>query len=226
MRASHDTSALRNVVAALLIGVARAASAEPAPAPDPAPAPPETAAMHAPQLAASPAPPPPGSSPSMFGLLVDGGFPNGLGLSAAVRPWQPIRADAGVTYNVVGFGVRAGATLLPFSWTVSPLLRGEVGHMFESDASGLAETFGVGNSDASLLRAVSYDYASLQLGVQFGRGERFAFVFHAGLTWFRGPVKNFQAAYRAANPGSTLEIADPTVSGTVPSATFGLLFFP
>ncbi|MFL5262602.1 MAG: hypothetical protein ACJ79E_18345 [Anaeromyxobacteraceae bacterium] len=163
----------------------------------------------------------------MFGLLVDGGFPDGLGLSAAVRPWQPLRVDAGVTYNVVGFGVRAGATLLPLAFAVSPLLRGEVGHMFESDASGLAESFGLRKSDSVLLHAVSYDYASLQLGVQLGRGERFAFVFHAGLTWFRGPVKNFQAAFRSANPGSTVvEIADPTVSGTVPSATFGLLFFP
>jgi hypothetical protein len=227
MRASHETGALRNVAAALLIGVASAASAEPAAAPEAAPAPAETAAMHAPQLAASPAPAAPGSSPSMFGLLVDGGFPDGLGLSAVVRPWQPLRVDAGLTYNVVGFGVRAGATVLPFSSTVSPLLRGEIGHMFDSDASGLAETFGVARSDASLLRAVSYDYASLQLGVQFGRGERLAFVFQAGLTWFRGPVKNFQAAFRSANPTSTVvEIADPTVSGTVPTATFGVVFFP
>jgi hypothetical protein len=225
MRASHESTALRNVAAALLIGVASAASAEPLPTPETAP--PDAAAIRAPQLAASPAPTPPRASPSMFGLLVDGGFPNGLGLSAAVRPWQPLRADAGVTYNVVGFGVRAGATLLPFGSAVSPLLRGELGHMFESDASGLAETFGVAKSDASLLRAVSYDYASLQLGVQFGRGERFAFVLQGGLTWFRGPVKDFQAAFRASNPTSTVvEVADPTVSGTVPTVTFGFLFFP
>src|SRR5690349_18933443 len=132
MRASHETPALRNLVAALLVGVASAASAEPVSAPDTAP-PTEAAAIRAPPVAASPAPTPAGSSPSLFGLLVDGGFPDGLGLSAVVRPWQLLRADAGVTYNVVGFGLRAGATLLPFSWTVSPLLRGEVGHMFESD---------------------------------------------------------------------------------------------
>jgi hypothetical protein len=239
MRASHETTALRTAVAALLIGVASAASADPAVTPETTPAPFDSAALrsgqpegvdpaaiHAPPPAPAPAPVPPGSSPSLFGLLVDGGFPDGLGLSAVVRPWQPLRADAGVTYNVVGFGVRAGATLLPLTWAVSPLLRGEVGHMFESDASGLTESFGLRKSEATLLRAVSYDYASLQLGLQLGRGERFAFVLQGGLTWFRGPVKNFQAAFRAANPGSTLEIADPTVSGTVPSVTFGLLFFP
>ena len=77
-----------------------------------------------------------------------------------------------------------------------------------------------------LLQAVSYDYASLQVGVQLGRGERFAFFVQGGLTWFRGPVKNFQAAFRAAHPDSTLEIADPTVSGSVPCASIGLVFFP
>lgn len=227
MRASHETTALRNLVAALLIGVASAASAEPALTAETAPAPPDAAAIHAPPLAAAPAPAPPADGPSMFGLLVDGGFPDGLGLSAVVRPWQLVRADAGVTYNIVGFGVRAGATLLPLTWAVSPLLRGEVGHMFDADASGIAESFGLRRSESVLLRTVSYDYASLQLGVQFGRGERFAFVFQAGLTWFRGPVKNFQAAFRSANPTSTVvEIADPTVSGSVPTATFGLVFFP
>ena len=53
---------------------------------------------------------------SMFGLLLDGGFPDGVGLSAVARPLRVVRADAGLSYNVLGFGLRAGATLLPLSW--------------------------------------------------------------------------------------------------------------
>jgi hypothetical protein len=200
---------MRTLMIAVLIGVATPASADLGP------------------------PEPPGSaSPASqggartFGLLLDGGFPDGLGLSAVARPWRALRADAGVTYNVLGFGVRAGATLLPLPWAVAPLLRAEVGHAFESDASGLASSFGLRTSESVLLKAVSYDYASLQVGLQIGRGDRFALVVQGGLAWFRGPVKNFQAAVRAASPGSTLEVADPTVSGSVPCASVGFVFFP
>ena len=200
-------SPMRNLITAVLVGVAAAASADPGPSAD-------TGAAST-----------PGGAPT-FGLLLDGGFPDGVGLSAVLRPWRALRADAGVTYNVLGFGVRAGATLLPLRWAVAPLLRAEVGHAFESDASGLASSFGVRTSESVLLKAVSYDYASLQLGLQLGRGDRFALVVQGGLAWFRGPVKNFQAAVRAANPGSTLEAADPTVSGSVPCASIGFVFFP
>jgi hypothetical protein len=218
---------MRNLIAAALVGVATAASADPSP-----PALPDTIAARPPEdrsgsptFGSASLRSGPTESP-VFGLLVDGGFPDGVGLSAVARPWRGLRADAGVTYNVLGFGVRAGATLLPLPWAVAPLLRAELGHAFESDASGLAHSFGLRTSESLLLQAVSYDYASLQVGLQLGRSERFAFVVQAGLTWFRGPVKNFQAAVRASNPGSTLEVTDPTVSGSVPTASVGFVFFP
>jgi hypothetical protein len=218
---------MRNFIAAVLVGVATAASADPAPLaiPDATAAPPPENGSGS----------PPFDSTSLrsgrtefpvFGLLLDGSFPDGVGLSAVARPWRALRADAGLTYNVLGFGVRAGATLLPLPWPVAPLLRAEIGHAFESDASGLASSFGVRTSESLLLKAVSYDYASLQVGLQLGRADRFALVVQGGLAWFRGPVKNFQAAVHAANPGSTLEVTDPIVSGSVPCASIGLVFFP
>src|SRR5258705_5328098 len=70
-----------------------------------------------------------------FGLLVDAGVPGGAGLAAMFRPWRFLRAEGGVNWNTVSFGLRGGVTVIPFEWGVTPTLHLEGGHFFDGDAS-------------------------------------------------------------------------------------------
>ena len=164
----------------------------------------------------------------ILGLTIDGGFPDGLALSALLRPVRPLRLDAGVTYNIIGFGVRGGVTFIPFRSAIAPVLRGEYGHTFDGDATGLVGHFStLTDAERILLRNVSYDYASLQLGLEFGASDRFVFFARGGVAWFWTTVQHFQDAAQAAQGGgqTVSEAADPHVHGTVPTATLGVLFY-
>ena len=165
--------------------------------------------------------------PPILGLTLDGGFPDGVAMSALFRPVRPLRLDAGITYNLIGFGLRGGVTLVPFRATVSPVLRGEYGHTFEGDATGIVGQFStLTDAERIALRNVSYDYASVQLGLEIGAPDRIVFFVRGGLAWFWTTVQNFQEAAQSANPGSNVSAAaNPNIHGTVPTATLGLLFY-
>ncbi len=161
----------------------------------------------------------------MLGLTLDGGFPDGAALSAVFRPLRPLRLDAGVTYNMIGFGLRGGATFVPFRSAVAPILRAEYGHTFDGDATGFVGHFTtLTPAEQILLRSVSYDYASVQLGLEIGASDRLVFFARGGVAWFWTTVQNFQAAAQTANP-SVSSASNPNIRGTVPTATLGLLFY-
>jgi len=162
----------------------------------------------------------------ILGLLLDGGFPDGFAVSALYRPWFPVRLDAGVTYNLIGFGVRGGATLVPFRFGIAPLLRGELGHTFNGDARGLVGHFTtLTPTEQTLLKSVSYDYASLQLGLEIGSPDRMVFFVRGGLAWFWTTVQHFQSATQANVGEMVIEARDPKVNGMVPTVNVGLLLF-
>ncbi len=168
---------------------------------------------------------PPEDRPPVLGLSLDGGFPDGVAISALFRPVRPLRLDGGITYNLIGFGLRGGLTFVPFRSAVAPVLRGEFGHTFQGDATGLVGHFTTLTPGEQLvLRDVSYDYASVQLGLELGASDRLVFFARGGLAWFWTTARNFQAAARLDNPNVS-EAADPNVHGTVPTATLGLLFY-
>jgi hypothetical protein len=230
----------------ILVSARVAAAAPPANsnnAPSPAASSPATGTAGGQQLALGPAPASPARTvppetvsstsaaasgedrPPILGLTLDGGFPDGLALSALYRPVRPLRLDAGLTYNMIGFGLRGGVTFVPFRSAIAPVLRGELGHTFNGDATGLVGHFTtLTPAEQILLRSVSYDYASVQLGLEIGASDRLVFFARGGLAWFWTTVQNFQAA---AQTGSTSvsQASDPNVHGTVPTATLGLLFY-
>src|SRR5438128_292262 len=104
--------------------------------------------VSAPGLAAAPlspgagAPGPADEGYRRVGVLLDLGAPDGVGLSLAyrVQPW--LRFHAGPTTNTAGFGVRGGASLIPFAFPVAPNLNLEAGHYFPADYSGLVRRLG------------------------------------------------------------------------------------
>ncbi len=180
---------------------------------------------------ASLAPPSDGdSSPTanrspILGLVLDSGFPDGFAVSALYRPWLPLRLDAGLTY-LIGFGVRGGATLVPFRFGIAPLLRGEIGHTFDGDASGLVGHFTtLTPTEQTLLKSVGYDYASLQLGLEIGSPDRMVFFVRGGLAWFWTTVQHFQSVAQANAGGMVIEARDPKVSGWMPTVNVGLHLF-
>jgi hypothetical protein len=160
--------------------------------------------------------------PRRFGLVIDGGLPNGVGASAFVSPWRPLRLEVGASYNLLAFGVRGGVTVIPFELRVAPVLHAYVVHAFGGDATGLVSRFArLDATEELLLRDVSYDHVGVELGVELAVSRRVALFARAGLGWFRASVTGFQAAVRATRPGSTLEAEDPVVRGTVPTVSVG-----
>jgi len=158
----------------------------------------------------------------ILGVSLDGGFPDGFALSLLVRPLRPLRLDVGVTYNLIGFGIRGGATFVPFKLWLAPLVRVEGGHMFDADATGFISNFTtLTATEQTLLRSVGYDYVSIQGGLEFGSPNRFVFFVRAGYAWLWTTLQNFQQAIN--NP--TIQAQNPKVSGHAPTGTVGLQFY-
>lgn len=198
------------------------------------PPPPVSTASGAAPAALSPPPPLVTQSPdsksarrlTMVGLLVDAGVPHGAAASLVIRPFWFVRIDAGATYNYVNYGVRGGLTLYPFRFPIVPTLHLEGGHTFDGNANKLAAKFGsVGTTEAILLRQVSYDYACAQLGVEVGSQNRFVFFIRAGLAYVSTELRNFQEALRAKDSSTSIEIANPKVRFTLPSANLGFVLY-
>lgn len=158
-----------------------------------------------------------------FGVQLDAGLPSGAGLTLVARPWKLIRIDAGAGYNLVGYGIKGGVTLVPFHWWVTPTLGLSAGHFFPGDAGRFAK-----NADAAariLLSRVGYDYAALDLGLEIGGQNRFVFFLRAGLAQLRPSVRNVNEAIQAANPSLRVTAADPTLSARIPTARLGFLVY-
>jgi hypothetical protein len=155
-----------------------------------------------------------------FGLQVDAGAPSGATAALVVRPWKFLRVNGGMAWNYFGFGVKGGATLVPFHWGVVPTLSLEGGHFFDSDASQVT-------NDATLkllLKNVSGSYVTGDIGLEFGSQNRFVFFIRAGMSYFTAPVKNVAEAFRAEN-ANVRDAGDATVSYFGPSAKLGFLIY-
>jgi hypothetical protein len=228
--------------------------AAPAPAPAPstspaasstaAPAPaPESSASTAPAAstaAAAPAPTPvsvpaPSEEPTHWGILLDGGIPDGAGASAIFRPMNWLRLSAGATYNFVAFGVRGGVSVVPFYFPFSPSLNLEVGHTFGGDATPILETAfqgtGIAVPDSPLLKKVAYDYANASLGLEFGLPKTFTVFLRMGISYIQTTLHGFQelvqqaAAGEGNPPDPTITAVDPTLTVTAPGLKLGLIVF-
>lgn len=156
--------------------------------------------------------------------MLDGGFPGGLGVSLLVRPTWFVRGHAGATYNLLGPGLRIGATLVPFQSPIVPAVSLEYGHAFEANAGALASKFGTLTPlEKTLLRRVGYDYLSLQVGIETGSQRRFAWFLRAGLGWVWTRVRDFNQAVQSQNP--LLESTDPKIRVVVPAVNTGFYLF-
>jgi hypothetical protein len=167
------------------------------------------------------------ASPGKLGVMVDAGVPDGLTGSVVYRPLHLLNVHAGIGTNLIGVGLRAGASVYLLPTWIAPSINVEAGHYFAGDANATMQRLGVtSDSDNPLLREVGYDYANLHMGVELGR-DRMSFYLHAGFSALRVTVHNLdEAVAEDANEDLTFRVGeDPTATVVAPSARIGFLYF-
>src|SRR6476646_11179728 len=165
----------------------------------------------------------------LLGVMVDAGLPDGANASLVLRPFSWLRAHGGGGTNMIGTGVRARATLVPFGAGPSATL--EVRHTFDGNANGLAQRLAGSTFSSPLLERVGYDYANAHLGLDLG-SRRVTFYIHAGMSYVRADVHNAEsvvstnAMMNGGNGSTEVSIAkDPTLRAWFPSAKLGLIVY-
>lgn len=159
-----------------------------------------------------------------WGLLVSGGFPEGLAGSVVFRPVPEIRLYAGPMWNYVGWGAQGGVTIMPWQLGISPFLSLEAGRYFAADVTFLAgRAGGVPEDIEPLLKHVGYDYASAHVGVEIGTRDAFALVVEAGLSYLTLTASGTASSQvDVSGTTATVTFSDPHVRGTAPSVRVGV----
>jgi hypothetical protein len=172
--------------------------------------------------------------PTYIGIGIDGGAPGGGGATLLVRPLWWLRLNAGLAYNVAGFGYRGGITLAPGAWAVTPTLNLDVGQYLSGDLTKFVNVtdpnVNIANAERALLSKTTYRFATAQIGLEFGSQRRFSFYLRGGLTYFDSTLSGAQVTALVQshnpNPGNPLTInGNPKFSAIVPCASLGFNIF-
>jgi hypothetical protein len=169
------------------------------------------------------------SAPSLpwIGAGADVGVPDGATVSIVYRPIRQLRAQLGVSHNLISLGERAGLTYVPFASWFTPTLSLEYGHYAEGNANPLYKRFaGSDASDRPVLQRIGYDYASARIGLELGR-KWFTFYLHAGVSRITGTVHNLDAETMSESSGTTTVSfpSDPNVKVWTASARLGFIVY-
>lgn len=150
----------------------------------------------------------------MVGMHMDVGVPDGGAIGVSVRPtlnW--LRLNLSGTYNSIAPGIRGGITLDPIKFPVAPTLTLEGGHAFRGSIP-FTDKFG----------DVSYNYANLHAGLEFGNRDSWRIFLHGGYSWIDLQTYNFSDA--VGNEDKSLLISDLRVSARfAPTAKLGFVIY-
>ena len=162
-----------------------------------------------------------------LGVSLDLGAPEGSGLALLFRPWWWLRLNAGLAYNVLGTGIRGGFSVVPFRHGITPTLSFDLGHYFSGDLTKFTSSSNV--YEQALLRSAAYDFWSLQLGVEIGSRDGFAFYMRGGLahlgTTLAGQDVTNYANSKIGDASDSYQIGDASFSALIPCFSLGFLFF-
>ncbi len=118
-----------------------------------------------------------------FGLMLDVGAPDGVGVSAVLRPVRWLRINAGVTTNTLSLGVRGGISLVPLTAFITPSINLDLGHYFDANYNELVDRFGgIPLQTTVPIDDVGFNYGGASLGLELGKPERFAVSLRVGLS--------------------------------------------
>ena len=123
-------------------------------------------------------------------------------------------------------GYRAGVSLVPFYFPVTPTLTFNYGRAFESDWVELYGKFATPDPDLEpVLRKFGYQYVDAHVGLELGSARRFGFFLRAGLTQLWTTVHGLTPAAAAQLDDMTATVADTKVTARVPSLKLGFLIY-
>lgn len=175
---------------------------------------------------------PEGPKYSKIGLLVDAGFPGGLGASIVVRPVYVLRLQAGAQFNGISGGFKLGATLvpLPFYSPVAPSITIEGGYLFSGNATSSKLISSQVPADfAPLVSGINYGFINVHGGIEFNSKKHFTFFIHGGFSYLDlkmssvGSTANPLLTY--SSQGVTTNISNPSFKGLTPSASIGIIIY-
>ncbi len=156
-----------------------------------------------------------------LGVMVDAAVPDGVAGSVVLRPWHWLRIQAGGMHNSISPGLRAGISLVPFYYWITPSLNVEAGHYFAGDATWIARRLTSNRNLDPLFQKVGYDFGNAHLGLELGSPRSLSFFLRAGISYVQTTGRGVQAAIR----DPTIQAGDIRLSGVIPSAKLGLLLY-
>jgi hypothetical protein len=162
------------------------------------------------------------AKPRAYGALLDVGVPDGVTVAFVMQPARSIDVSAGISYNAINYGVRAGVTWTPLRRTLSPTLSVDVGHYADGDANPLARLV-TGNPSFSsgVLDRVGYDYIDAHVGLAVQR-RSFTFFVRAGASRITGQIHDLGSLSQSSMAMLT---GDPNVTLTTLSAKLGFIYY-
>jgi hypothetical protein len=157
----------------------------------------------------------------LIGAIVDAGVPDGAAASITLRPWRWLRIQAGGMHNTISPGLRGGISLVPFYYWITPSLNLEAGHYFPGDATWIARRLTPNRNLDSLFQRVGYDFGNAQLGLELGSPRGATFFVRAGVSYVQTTGRGIQQALQ----DPTLQAGNVKLTGVIPSAKIGMIFF-
>jgi hypothetical protein len=159
----------------------------------------------------------------LLGLSLGAGVPDGVVLSAVVRPVKWVRASAGLAHNALALGVQGSVTVVPFHWAVTPTFQFTAGKFFDADVTKYVDDGDVPAAFLPPLEDFSYSFYSAQLGLEFGSQDGFTFFLRGGLAWVRSDLAGVR--YQADGTSTTIDVSNLDVSVTTPTVNLGFAYY-
>ena len=124
-------------------------------------------------------------------------------------------------HNSISPGIRGGISLVPFYYWITPSLNLEAGHYFPGDATWIARRLTPNRNLDSLFQRVGYDFGNAQVGLELGSPRGAIFFLRAGISYLATTGRGVQQALT----DRSLQAGDVKLTGVIPSAKLGLIYF-
>jgi hypothetical protein len=161
-----------------------------------------------------------------LGVMLDAGAPDGIGISAVVRPLQWLRINAGLTTNTLSLGLRGGISLVPLSSFISPSLNADFGHYLDANYNELVDRLGNLPLQTDLpVEDVGFNYLGASAGLEIGKPERFSFFLRVGLAHGSMTINDAETLLRDVTGDPEITAEPLTFRFTTPSVKLGFLLY-
>jgi hypothetical protein len=161
-----------------------------------------------------------------LGVMLDVGAPDGVGVSAVVRPVRWLRLNAGLTTNTLSLGVRGGISLVPLTAFVTPSINLDLGHYFDANYNELVDRFGGIPLQTSVpIDDVGFNYGGASLGLEVGKPERFSVSLRVGLARGSLVINDAERLLRDVTGDPDLTATPLSFRFTAPAVKLGFLLY-